>query len=319
MIEIRPFLNTDLPKLADLWCIHHATYRNPPQVSASVFEQAVASRLFFDASRLLVAVNQGQPVAWSQWFAAENQVASIVALCFQTDPTAVSAVQKLLAMIERDAAVAGMNELQIGVHFQSSWGYQGLDPIGHGVGIDIADDRTNTLLESLGYQETKRIDRWEVSTTGYRPPVNRDLLAFRRSTIIQRDPAGLLTPHLAAAMIHLDVERHSLVDTRTRAVLAAVDVWTSDPEAFVMPASEAILGHWVVPQHANQVETDDTALRYLIANLIPQLAERRIRSLQRSVASNNKLEATTLLATNFSRTNAGRILTKKLIDNPHAF
>jgi hypothetical protein len=312
MIEIRPFQNSDLPKLADLWCIHHATYRNPPQVNTAVFEQAVAARLFFDASRLLVAIHQGQPIAWCQWFEGDNQVASLVALCFQTDVNAVDSVRMLIAAVERDASRSGMKELRVGVHYHSHWGYQGLEPIGHGVGIDMADDRTNTLLESLGYHEARRIDRWEVSTAGYRPPVNRDLLAFRRSTNIQRDAAGLLTPHIAAAMVHLDIERHSLIDTRSRAVLAAVEIWTSDPEALVMPAGDAILGNWMVPQHGNQVETDDTALRYLIANLIPQLAERRIRSLQRSVATDNKLEATTLLATNFSRTNAGRILAKKL-------
>jgi hypothetical protein len=312
MIEIRSFQNSDLPKLAELWCIHHATYRNPPLVNASVFEQAVAARLFFDASCLLVAIDKGQPIAWCQWFAGDNQIASLVALCFQTTVPAVDSARLLLAAVERDASLIGMKELRVGVHYQSNWGYQGLEPIGHGVGIDMADDRTNTMLEGLGYHEARRIDRWEVATSGYRPPINRDLLAFRRSTSIQRDAAGLMTPHLAAAMVHLDIERHSLVDSRSRAVLAAVEIWTSDPEALVMPAGDAILGNWMVPQHGNQLETDDTALRYLIASLIPQLAERRIRSLQRSVATDNKLEATTLLATNFSRTNAGRILAKNL-------
>jgi hypothetical protein len=312
MIEFRTFQNADLPTLAELWCIHHATYRQPPMVNPTVFEQAVASRLFFDASRLLVAVNDGHPVAWCQWFAGDDAVASLVAICFATDEIGTQAATGLLALVERDARAAGMTELQVGVHFQSAWGYQGLEPIGHGMGIDVADDRTNTLLEGLGYQESKRIDRWEVATVGYRPPVNRDLLAFRRSTMIQRDSKGLLPPHLAAAMIHLEIERHSLVDTRSRAVLAAVDIWTSDPEALVMPAADAILGSWTVPHRVNELVIDDGSLRYLISSVIPQLAERRIRSLQRSVATDNKIDAATLHAINFSRTNAGRMLMKRL-------
>lgn len=312
MIEFRTFQNADLPKLAELWCIHHAMYRQPPAVNPAVFEQAVASRLFFDPSRLLVAVDRTRPVAWCQWFAGDDAAASLVALCFSSDEIGSKAVTGLVGLVERDARAAGMSELQVGVHFQSAWGYQGLEPIGHGMGIDVADDRTNTLLEGLGYQESKRIDRWEVATVGYRPPINRDLLAFRRSTMIQRDSKGLLPPHLAAAMIHLEIERHSLVDTRSRAVLAAIDIWTSDPEALVMPAADAILGSWTVPHRANEMVIDDGSLRYLISSVIPQLAERRIRSLQRSVATDNKIDAATLHAINFSRTNAGRMLMKRL-------
>jgi hypothetical protein len=312
MIEIRTFLNADLPYLADLWCIHHATYRNPPAVNHAIFQQAIASRLFFDFSRLLVATHNGHPVAWCQWFPGENKVATLAALCFQTDAIANSAVVELLRQVEHRALLAGMVELSVGIHFQSTWGYQGLEPIGHGLGIDVADDRTNTLLESSGYQEIKRIDRWEVLTTGYRPPVNRELLMLRRSAKVQRDKSSAQKPGYAAAMIHLEIERHVLVDLITRAELASVELWTSDPEAFVMPSTDAIIGSWSHPSHTNQVNGDDIPLRYLVANLIAQLAERRIRSLHRSVATDNIDEATTLIATNFTRTSAGRLMMKKL-------
>ncbi len=312
MIEIRSFLNADLPYLADLWCIHHATYRNPPSVNHAVFQQAIASRLFFDASRLLVATHHALPIAWCQWFPGENKTATLTALCFQTHDNANAAVVELLRQVEQAALLAGMTELTVGVHFQSTWGYQGLDPIGHGLGIDVADDRTNTLLESAGYQELKRIDRWELATSGYRPPVNRDLLMLRRSARVQREKSLPQLPSYAAAMIHLDIERHVLVDMITRVELAFVELWTSDPEAYVMPATEAIIGDWSHPSYDQRAKLDDTPLRHLIASLVAVLAERRIGSLQRSVATDNIDEATTLIATNFTRTSAGRLMSKKL-------
>lgn len=311
MIEIRSFLNADLPCLAELWCIHHATYREPPAVSSIVFQQAIASRLFFDASRLLVATSDQQPVAWCQWFPGENGVASLTAICFQTDPIANLAVKELLQAVERRARLANMSRITVGVHYTSAWGYQGLEPIGHGLGVDVADERTNTLLEQAGYQEQKRIDRWEVATAGYRQPVNRDMLTFRRSAKIQRLSSAAQAPELAAAMVHLDVERHTLVDLHSDAILASAELWVSDPEALVMPVTDAILASWSRPDPATPPR-DDSAVKYLISSLIPQLADRRIRSLQHSVATDNLDEASTLLATHFARTSAGRLMSKPL-------
>lgn len=312
MLRIRSFLNADLPHLADIWCIHHATYRSPPLVSHAVFEQAVASRLFFDPLRLLVATIDDRPIAWCHWFAAGDQTASLEAFCFLPDASAAEAAPELLRHVQEDAAAAGMTALLVGVHFQSRHGYQGLDPVGHGFGVDVADDRINTLLEAFDFQEKKRFDRWEVTTSGYRPPVNRDLLMLRRTTKMRRETSSFLPPDLAAGMIHLDIERQALVDLRTNITLATVDLWTSDPEAFVMPMSEAILGDWSHPSQPTEISTDDTPLRYLLSSVIPMLQDRRIRSLQRSVATDNKAEAATLIGTNFSRTSAGRLMHKRL-------
>jgi hypothetical protein len=311
MVEIRTFQNADLPQLAELWCIHHATYRTPPAVNRAVFEQAIASRLFFDPAHLLVATNDGHPIAWCHWFPGDNKVGTLAALCFQTDPTAIDAVHRLLGEFEQRARSSGMESVCVGIHYNSAFGYQGLEPVGHGFGVDVADDRTNTLLEAAGYQETKRIDRWEVSTSDYRAAANRDMLLLRRSAVIQPEKATALSPRLAAAMIHFEVERYKLIDSRSHALLATVELWTSDPEALVMPASQAILASWSRANESN-LATDDFAVRYLISALIPQLSVRRIRSLQRSVSTTNLEEAKTLMAANFSRTSAGRLMSKKL-------
>jgi len=316
MLDIRPFSNADLPHLADIWCIHHATYRSPPNVTHSVFEQAVASRLFFDPSRLLVATIDERPVAWCHWFPGPDGNASVQSLCFLPGPAIEVTTHLLLQRVESDALASGSSLLTIGVHCHQNHGYQGLDPVGHGLGIDVADDRTNTLLESIGYHETQRLDRWKVLTSSYRAPVNRDFLMLRRMTRLQRTNAPVVAMEIAAGMIHFDVERHSLIDLRTKQEICFVDVWTSDPEALVMPMGEAILGRWVHPSHSPSESSGDpaeeTALRYLVASIVPTLYERRIMSLQRSVVTDNHAEAATLSATHFSRTSAGRLMAKRL-------
>ncbi len=306
MIEIRPFSNADLPKLAELWVIHHAAYRHPPSVSQVVFEQAVASRLFFDPSRLLVATDHGRVIAWCQWFSGPGaSAATLAALCIDTCPSAVQAARQIIGRCERDAKLANSRQLNVGISPDHRIGYQGLEPIGHGFGIDMADDRTNTLLEEMGYVEIKRIDRWEVATTDFRPPISRDALSLRRSTRIEVQtihPPG----DVREAMIHFDVERYVLREIRTGESLASVDLWTSDPEIQVMQMGDAILGE------LDGASIDPSgAMRYLITQLIPGLATRRIRSLHRCVATDNLTEVSLFGAIGFRRTSAGRVLAKR--------
>jgi hypothetical protein len=181
----------------------------------------------------------------------------------------------------------------------------------------VADDRTNTLLEAAGYHELKRIDRWEVGTMAYRLPVNRDLLLLQRSTRVQRIATPALEPTVAAMLIQFEREWYSVVDMRRGIPLGSIEVWTSDPEAMVMPSNEAILASWSLPP-SSPTETslkapgDDTAIRHLIASVIPELTQRRITSLHRCVLTDDTLHAATLIAAGFSRTSVGRLLTKKI-------
>jgi hypothetical protein len=113
-------------------------------------------------------------------------------------------------------------------------------------------------------------------------------------------------------MVHLDIERHLLIDARSNAPLASVDLWTSDPAALVMSISDAILASWSLPSPSPLEPYNDVPLRYLITSIIPELAERRIRTLQRSVETDNIGDAAVLIAANFSRTSVGRLMSKNI-------
>lgn len=310
MLEIRPFYNSDLPRLAMLWVIHHAVHRSAPAVTPAIWEQAIAARHFFDPQRLLVATIDSEPIAWCQWFAGEHRVASLVAVCFDTSPAAPDAAQVLLAHCQAQAAAAGMTAMVVGVHADSRWGYQGLEPVGQGVGVDVADDRLNQLLEEAGFEEQQRIDRWEVTTTDYRPVVSRESLALRRGTRIEPLEVSLATPAESAAMFHFDIRRYRLLPTLSNTPLATADLWLSDPDVHVMSTHQSILGSTI--SAAEDIQAREPAIRYLIANLIPILASKHIHTLHRSVATDNHDEATRLAALKFRRTGAGRLLRKRL-------
>jgi len=310
MLEIRPFSNSDLPRLAMLWVIHHSVHRAAPAVTPAIWEQAIASRHFFNPLQLLVATQGSVPLAWCQWFAGANRVAHLAAVCFDTSTEAEIAAKVLLAECQAQVATAGMTSLVVGVNKESRWGYQGLEPIGQGIGVDVADDRLNQLLEDSGFEERQRIDRWEVTTTDYRPAISREALVYRRGTRIEPISIPASAPSESAAMFHFDIRRYHLLPTLGSAPLATADLWLSDPDTHVMSTHQSILG--ASSSEAADVQSREAAIRYLLSNLIPILAGKHIHTLHRCVATDDHDEATRLAALKFRRTGAGRLLGKKL-------
>lgn len=311
MLEIRPFCNSDPPRLAMLWVIHHAVYRPAPAVTAAVWEQAIASRHFFRPDRLLVAADDGDPVAWCQWFDGADQTANLAAFCFDATPAGEMGATALLEELQRQVFAAGLTDMLAGIEKDSRWGYQGLDPIGQGIGIDVADDRTNQLLEDAGFDERQRIDRWEVATSDYRPPVNREMLQFRRGTRIETATVTTESLRESAAMFHFEIKRYRLVAPGGGKPLAEIDIWLSDPDIHVMATHQSILGR--VASEVDDPQSREAAIRYLIASVIPILAEKHVRAMHRSVSIDCLDEATRLSALKFRRTGAGRLLTKQLL------
>lgn len=293
-----------------LWVIHHSIHRPAPAVTPAIWEQAIPARHFFSPDRLLVAVWEGEPVAWCHWFLENHRSAALAAFCFDSSPQAETAASALLAEFQRRVASAGVVSIQAGISPESRWGYQGLDPVGQGIGIDVADDRINQLLEDAGFEETRRIDKWEVATLDYRPPVNRESMLFRRGTRIELAALPPMTPEQAAAMFHLEIKKYQLVAPGGGTPLATAEIWLSDPDIHVMSTTQAILGR--VDSDKSDLSAREAAIRYLLAHLIPLLAEKHIQSVYHSVSSDSHDVAARMAALKFRRTAVGRLLRKAL-------
>ncbi len=276
---IRSFRNADLPNLLELWMQHWSAIGPPPRVTMAKFEQAVLARTFFDPSTLLLAETGDGVQAWCHFAPcrSDEQTAVICALCFA--PTVDSSViESLLAATENQIAESGSKRIQVGVVRDDVQGYTGLEPIGHGIGIPVADLRTTALLQQFGYLPKRSFVRMTASVHGYRPPVSREMLQFRRSSRIDHRTFTHQNPRHASGLSHLDVEVHRLLD-RGGQQLADVKLWFSDPEAEVMSPSMVILD--IASAHdRGQLEPVE---RYLIGTLVQSLGQRRIESVETAV------------------------------------
>ncbi len=278
--EIRSFRNRDLPELADVWIRHWSESGPSPPVSTATIEQAILSRTSFQRDSLLVALHDDSVVAWCHFQpdASDAETAVICAICF-TAENGLSVCDQLLGDAETRIADAGFRRIVVGPVRDRTLGYAGLSPIGHGIGVPAADARTSSLLSRCGYGTSGTVSRLVVGTSPYRPPVSREALQLRRTTRIEQ---AVLVPaefDQASAMSHLDIERQTLVDHRSAAPLASIDLWLSDPEAQVMSCADSILDLGDIHDRGELTVAES----FLIASTIQSLANRRVFSVETAV------------------------------------
>lgn len=306
---IRSFRNADVPAIADVWMRHWSWLTPPPAVTAAMIEQAILSRTFFDASSLLVAEVDDRIQGWCHFAArleAGVESAVICAICL-TPGIAASVGEDLLSATLQRIESSRCRRIDAGLLRDDQFGYAGLAPIGHGIGILETDSRITSLLSESGFSSSKSATRMTVSTQAYRVPISRESLQFRRSTRCSCETPSLDDPRQASAMAHFDIERHQLFD-RGENRLASVDLWCSDPEAEVMRSDNAILDI----RQAYQRGSLDPPEAFLVATVLQSLAERHVYWVETSVDDEHLQLRDQLKSLQFREQERGAVWTKEL-------
>jgi hypothetical protein len=263
-----------------------------PAVREAQLEQAILSRTFFRADELLVAASDNRLEGWLQCCPSPHDQGLVVVPVICLAPYASSSTaSQLLQETRRRSGNLGAQRIQVGIARDNAFGYAGLDPIGHGVGIVEHDTRLQSILVGEGFHPASSATAMSVSVVGFRPPMTRDALQYRRTTLVEHAPYRFSDPRQAAGMSHLDVETQCLVN-RGGERLASFEQWLSDPEAEVMRPSLMILDLG----QAHQRGRLSGAESYLIAAQIQEAAQRNILTIETSV-DDDKLELKTQLET----------------------
>lgn len=313
MSKIRDFCNADLPGLARVWSDHWSQVDVPPPISASIIERALLSRSFFEPNHLLVAEYDSRVEAWCQWNPNEDDAADqsqenvvLSAICFSQ--AGLDSCDDLLTAAEQDVRSSGHSAITVGPLRDDHFGYVGLPPIGHGIGVPETDVRVASLLTRHGYSPDGSYSRMVVPTAPYRAPVNREMMQLRRTTRTETSPIMPSGGRHAAAMSHLDIENHVLVNHRSGECLASLRLWLSDPDSQVMSCSEAILD--LTPSDSAGRLT--AAESFLIAAVIRTLANRCVFQVETAVDSEDQTLIEQLEALSFRCTQRGRRWRKEL-------
>ncbi|MEO1616551.1 MAG: hypothetical protein AAFV88_11915 [Planctomycetota bacterium] len=287
-MDIRNFSNADLPALTRVWSEHWTAAQSPPPISATIIERAILSRSFFSPSELLVLELDGRLEAWchfscpgrdgDEWSSqTQSDVAILSAICFTQEGLHHS--DALLAAVLERVSESNCRQIVVGPLRDQQCGYVGLPPVGHGIGIPDIDVRVSSLLSRNGFSPSHNAVRMVVTTAPYRPPVNREMMQFRRTTRSERSTVLPQQGRYAAAMSHLDIEHHQLVNHRSGERLANVRLWLSDPESQVMSCSEAILDLSVI-ESSEQLSPAES---FLVTALVQSMTTRCVFQVETSV------------------------------------
>lgn len=317
MSEIRDFCNADLPSLARVWSEHWTAAKSPPPISATIIERAILSRSFFAANELLVATVNGQVEAWchfsrpgvegDDWVGQPaSDVAILSAICFTQ--SGLECCDNLIVAAQKRMKKENCHTILAGPMRDQQCGYVGLAPIGHGIGIPDADVRASSLLSRHGFSPESSFQRMVVTTAPYRPPVNREMMQFRRTTRAERSTVMPQQGRYASAMSHIDIEHHRLINHRSGDRLANLRLWLSDPEAQVMNCSDAIIDLSVI-ETAGELTPAET---FLVAAVIQSMASRCIFRAETSINAEHSQLVEQLVTLQFKKDQRGQRWKKEL-------
>ena len=188
VIQYRPFLNCDPPALLRVWREQPPDRGLMQPMSNLLLEMFVLSKPYFDRHGLIVAVDDGQVIGFSHAGFGPNpegsdlatDVGLICILVVRSHSQRQDIMRELLDRSEDYLRERGARELRVGGTFPLSPFYMGLYGGSDLPGVLVTDTEMKQFYREQGYEETARCVAFERSLHRYRPPVDRQLLQYRR-------------------------------------------------------------------------------------------------------------------------------------------
>lgn len=215
MIEIRPFLNTDPPALAE---VINRCCKIESAVSAALLEHAVFSKICFTRDRLLIATKDKHLLGFVHLGSTasdnyESSTLTISNLLFDEDD-----LETATALVEAAASFAlayGFTKLRIGSSPEHAEYYNGISSHFLNVGIPDFQHVLPTLYQ-IGFKDLAAWVCFECDPNAVQIPFRREHMLFRRShdivqvidPIFDSNAINQVFSHLANSELRL-IERNT--------------------------------------------------------------------------------------------------------------
>jgi ribosomal protein S18 acetylase RimI-like enzyme len=188
MIRYRPFLNTDSPFLAELWCSQPPLRARVQPMTVGLLEQKVLSKPYFDPHGLIVAEQDGRLVGYAHAGFGANAEAS--AISTETGTTCMLMVaphtdqqeigEQLLLRSEQYLIERGAQRLLGGSVAPANPFYLGLYGDNDSPGILESNAMVVQLFVNAGYKVVQQQAVLERALGSFRPVVDRLQMQLRR-------------------------------------------------------------------------------------------------------------------------------------------
>jgi ribosomal protein S18 acetylase RimI-like enzyme len=276
--QFRPFRNSDPPRLAEIW------RQQPPQrgvmqpMTASLLEQNVFSKPYFEPEGLIVALDGQVPVGFvhagfgpnAEQTAIDTDVGTTYQLMLQAEQRENGLPDELLAHAEGYLRERGARVLYAGGVRPLNGFYLGLYGGSELPGVLASDMVLNAAAIRSGYREIDRVVVLQLELAGYRPAISRDQRRLRRELMFTESGNP---PHAtwwdACTMGAFERVQFSLAAPGSQQSLASVSFWDIEP----------LSSTWAVPMSGMiELEVSLTRRRQGLATYLLGEAFERLRN-----------------------------------------
>jgi hypothetical protein len=189
--------------LAKIWNEHHVAASSNSRCSVNLWDQCILSKLYFQPEHLLLAIDENDVAVGFVHFGAgmrgtpwgliplEDEDASsssglIHALCVVPGPDQERIALQLIAHAVGCMRQAGLARCMAIGSLASSIFYLGIADGDNLMGVLHSDARTAGWLERSGFRNLAETECWDLALDAFRPPVDRQQIAIRRTCSISR-------------------------------------------------------------------------------------------------------------------------------------
>jgi hypothetical protein len=295
MINIRPFLNTDPPALAE---VINRCCKIESAVSSSLLEHAVFSKIYFTNDRLLIATHDQKMVGFVHLGSTDsddhhNSTLTISNLLF--DKGDLETATALVNAASDFAKQLGFQKLRIGSSPEKAEYYNGISS--HFLNVGIPDfQHVLPVLYSIGFHEIAAWLCFEREADTARLSFRREHMLYRRS----HDVVQVIDPVFDSSTInlvfsHLANSELRLIERDSNSVVGKL-VYASLAHSYPGWPSGGIDVLSYTPQNdSTPIEVFD----YLISELVRQVPDSGLSPLRVQVAESNEPYCELLLALGF--------------------
>ncbi|HUG68266.1 MAG TPA: GNAT family N-acetyltransferase [Pirellulaceae bacterium] len=198
MIQYRPFLNSDPPAIAEIWRSQPPSNAIIQTMTPAVLDELVFSKPYFDRCGLILAVQDDKPIGFVHaGFGPNAELTDLDPTNGATASLLVSPqfdretiARELLTRSEQYLRDRGATTLFGGATQTLAPFYLGLYGGSRTSGVLASDTASINLFRGSDYAETTYARIFRRDLTGFRPPMDRELMQVRRQyqLVKQTDP-----------------------------------------------------------------------------------------------------------------------------------
>jgi hypothetical protein len=314
---IRTFRNTDVAALCKVWNAHFGDLGFDCRLNPLQLELICLAKPYFIAQDLLIAEYDQQivgflhlgPVGRSDLMDVQPDVMAIAALCIVPCDSEGQVAQALLQRAEQAMRGRSIRVCRFKPMLPECPFYQGLGPADSMVGATTSERRSCAWVTEAGFVPVLPTTQWELDLTNFQPPIDRQQLQIRRSSIVERETDEPPMPWWQACLLgHAEPVLYRLLQRTPPLPLCEALYWTVATELQTSATSTTWLWTPALPVD----ESGAAQLTFLLGETCRQLQSERLELVRTATPASHTQVNTLLRRLGFVAEQSGMVFEKLL-------